>query len=726
MKKSLIIPLFLLACATSFAQSKLSLQTQFYLSGQQQNKSKELLKVFNTRTIGEEQYMSAYIHIHPGTDLSQIEALGVKLGIRLPEILTAQIPVSQLKAVAELECVKYVQMGTKAQPQMDVARNLTLVDKLHTGEGLEQPFMGKGVVVGVIDGGFEYGHPAFYNADKSELRIKRVWDQNLSGTKPEGFSYGCELKTEDEILKATIDNKKSHGSHVAGIAAGADRSNNNPYYGVAGEADLVLVSLIDISDMSADLVQISDGVKYIYDYAESVGKPCVINISLGTHDGPHDGTSSFDVICDQLQGKGRLITASIGNDGDKSYHVTKTFKSTETEPLKSGISLNAGTGIIDIWGEVGMKFTVQACIVDPSGMIIQITDPMDASDPKGGIKTTNANATSGVSGYFQVGTEISPLNNKPHASIITTCGLRPNRYIGFVVTPQTAGTVHAWCVNGTATFSNLGIRGWSAPSADATLTEIGGTGKRIITVGAYVSKNKYTTISGEEKDKGTKQFDLAPFSSQGPTPDGRMKPTITAPGSYLASSIPGSQFVNSSDVVRETTWNNTVYRYSMMSGTSMSSPVVTGILATWLEAFPELTPELAVEAIKNSAITDEYTGSLEGGSNKWGYGKIDAYNGIKEVFKLKADVATEKTSVPEVIVLPAGAGTNSLRLLFTEANANVRLAVYTANGEMICQQQENQIGTAEEVNLNVPAVKGLYIVKVTGDNYSGNYKAVIK
>ncbi len=701
------------------------MQTQFYLSTQEQGKSKEFLKAFNTRTVGEEQYVSAYIHIHPGTDLSPIEALGVNIGIRLPEILTAQIPVSKLKAVAELECVKYVQIGTKAQPQLDKARELTLVDKLQAGEGLTQSFMGKDVVVGIIDGGFEYGHPAFYNADKSEFRIKRVWDQNNSGTKPEGFSYGCEFKTEDEILKATIDERNSHGSHVAGIAAGADRLNDNPYYGIAGDADIVLVSLINLADMSADLVQISDGIKYIYDYAKSVGKPCVINLSLGTHDGPHDGTSSFDVICDQLQGKGRLIVGAVGNDGNKEYHVGKTFDSAESAPLKSGISLATSMGIIDIWGEKGMKYTVQACILDNNGNVIQITDPMDASDPQGGIKTTNANISSGINGYFQVGTEISPLNNKPHASIITTCTLKPNRYIGFIVTPLTAGSVHAWCVNNSATFSDLKMKEWSAPSADATLSEIGGTGKRIITVGAYVSKNKYTTINGEEKDKGTIQFDLAPFSSQGPTADGRMKPTVTAPGSYIASSIPGTQFVNSTDVVKETTWNNQVYRYSMLSGTSMASPMVPGIIATWLEAFPEMTPELAIEAIKNSAMSDEYTGTIENGSNKWGYGKIDAYNGIKEILKLKAGVTAEKISVPEVIIL-AASGANNLRLLFTEANSNVRIAVYTPNGEMICHQQENLINTAQEINLNVPAEKGIYIVKITGNNYSGNYKAVIK
>ena len=41
-------------------------------------------------------------------------------------------------------------------------------------------------------------------------------------------------------------------------------------------------------------VNITDGIQYCFDYAESVGKPCVVNISLGSHLGPHDGTSDTD------------------------------------------------------------------------------------------------------------------------------------------------------------------------------------------------------------------------------------------------------------------------------------------------------------------------------------------------------------------------------------------------------------------------------------------------
>ena len=72
---------------------------------------------------------------------------------------------------------------------------------------------------------FEFGHPNFYSRDKSVLRIKRVWDQNIQGTPPEGFGYGCEYTTtEDFLTKVTDTSNSTHGTHVLGIAAGADNT----------------------------------------------------------------------------------------------------------------------------------------------------------------------------------------------------------------------------------------------------------------------------------------------------------------------------------------------------------------------------------------------------------------------------------------------------------------------------------------------------------------------
>jgi subtilisin family serine protease len=172
------------------------------------------------------------------------------------------------------------------------------IDAIHNGQYLPQGYDGTGVVVGVIDIGFEYGHPSFYASDGTTYRVKRVWDQNAtSGTAPAGYSYGRELATQNDILAAQYShNNESHGTHVAGIAAGSggNTSATAAYRGIAPGADIVLVATTMTSSA------ILDGINYIRAYAASQQKPCVINMSIGSHVGPHDGTSAFDRACDDL------------------------------------------------------------------------------------------------------------------------------------------------------------------------------------------------------------------------------------------------------------------------------------------------------------------------------------------------------------------------------------------------------------------------------------------
>ncbi len=735
MRKNLFVLLFFSACTMGYAQTKISPQTAYFLSLQKEAKQNPgkancLPENFQTRSIGDTEYVSAYIHLFPHADIRILEELGVKTGICLPEIITAQVPVGKLEEIARLKDVKYVQIGTPVRPLMDQARSLTSVDKVQNGEGLDMPLYGKDVVVGIIDGGFEYGHPNFYNADRTELRVKRVWDQSKKGKAPEGFSYGVEYKTTEEILNAQYDISSAHGTHVAGIAAGADKADGNTYYGVAGEADLVFVSYKNIKSVSVgDLVEVSDAIKYIYDYAESVGKPCVINMSLGSHEGPHDGTSSFDIIADQLQGRGRLLCGAAGNDGDKTVHWSGTIQPGSTEPLKTFIMNSATMVDVAIWGEQGMDLKLVPYVYSTSQKkYIMTGDTIDVSSPKGFEKEYASRI--GIQGSIYVSTELNPVNNKPHAYIAVTVQMaQRNNYAGFALFSSTGGTVHAWAVNANCSFVDGEQEGWTAGDKNYTLNEIGGTGKRLISVGAYVSKNTFTLLDGSVKTDDTMVLGkLAPFSSFGPTPDGRVKPDISAPGSYIASSVPGSEYVKSSNIVKEIEWNGKKYLYGMMKGTSMATPVVTGIVATWLQTNPRLSPEDIRTILDNTAIQDEFTETIPvGGNNSWGRGKIDAWKGVKEALVLKAGIEdTQESSLPAVCVWSSAAGSQTIRALFTTADSNVRISVYTISGEKVYGQTIGTVEAAQEVAVTVPTGKGAYILRIEGDKNTGNYKTVLR
>jgi hypothetical protein len=185
---------------------------------------------------------------------------------------------------------------------LNLARQEAGTDQIHKGTSLPQAYTGEGVVVGVVDAGFDYMHAAFRRPDDGQLRIKRVWEQGtqtLDGaTAPTKYGYGIELNTPELIEKAQGDSDtNSHGTHVAAIAAGSDAYKEGTYVGNAPDADIVLVALDLNESTNAD---ISNAVQYIFDYADEVGKPCVVNLSLGNQDGPHDGTSTFDTMTEML------------------------------------------------------------------------------------------------------------------------------------------------------------------------------------------------------------------------------------------------------------------------------------------------------------------------------------------------------------------------------------------------------------------------------------------
>lgn len=327
--KKLLLSLCLMATLGSFllnAEEKMSPSTQNFLRSYESTSTiSQQAKLKSTYAINQnngEMAVSAFLYLVDENNLDGLEENQVIINAQYGTILSTNIPADNLISVSQLPSVKYIEIGRPVHQRMNNVRSeqFSNVNKIHEGTGLTQAYTGKDVIVGIIDGGFQYNHINFYDTEGKNLRIKRVWNQNQSGTPPTGYYYGTEYTNAEEIIAAKQDYAASHATHVTGIAAGAYKGNE--YYGIAPDADLVLVSY-NISDNSSSNTSITDGIKYIYDYAESVGKPCVINMSLGYHIGPHDGTSTFDRICDELQGEGRLLVGASGNEAEYNIHATK-------------------------------------------------------------------------------------------------------------------------------------------------------------------------------------------------------------------------------------------------------------------------------------------------------------------------------------------------------------------------------------------------------------------
>lgn len=581
-----------------------------------------------------ETTLSTFIHITDDKAIEQIEALGGKVHAKYGTgLVTATLPMSALRQLGSIDGVNYVQAASQVHYTMDAARSEAGVDLAHSETNGLGSYTGKGVIVGVIDGGLEYGHVAFYDSDHTASRIKRVWNQNGSGNAPAGFDYGTELTSEQEILASQCDLRTSyHASHVTNIATGADLSS--PYHGIAYDADIVFVSCAGSS------TNVVDAVKYVFDYAESVGKPCVVNLSLGMHVGPHDGTSEIDRAFDEMAGPGRIIVGSAGNEGQEKLHATKSF--TETDSVMKTMELFTTSGsyqyaVADIWGSVGSNFKVKVVVVNSiKGNIIC---EMDELSTTGEIEEINLEfpSSSGVVGELTMAAYVDPNNNRPNAVLNSKITSIPSTHrIGYVVTGEPGAEVHIWdpYMEG---FTNASKPGWTNGDTDYTVGEIGGTGKSTISVGAYCTKLSATSISGDACEMNTTTTgyvgERCPFSSHGPTVDGRMKPDVTAPGAGIvsASSKLYSGFSRSyNTVIGRTTIDGNDYFYEMNAGTSMSSPFVAGTIALWLQANPSLAPDDIRKILAASSRHDSYTCEAGTTDNLWGYGKISVFDGLKE------------------------------------------------------------------------------------------------
>ena len=163
------------------------------------------------------------------------------------------------------------------------------------------------------------------------------------------------------------------------------------------------------------------------------------------------------------------------------------------------------------------------------------------------------------------------------------------------------------------------------------------------------------------------------------------------------------------------------YYWGAMRGTSMSAPMVTGTLALWLEANPNLTPEDIREILSQTAIRDSETGSEP--NNTWGYGKLDAWNGLKKALEMTGienDYYISSEHVAKVYAHNEG-----INILFTQNATNCSIAIYDITGKALNNTFVGNCNAGEEISITKNLPKGIYIVKINGDNLSTATKIIL-
>ena len=661
--------------------------------------SKEFAEQYGIFTKNGIDYVQAFVRMAPGYSVADLVAYGVKTKYGRGNTLHVQIPVNQFIALSESGKCSLIDVGTKGRPTLDSARIVMGINDVYNGTNLPHGYDGTGVIVGVIDMGFEYGHPAFYDSTGTTLRIKRVWQQGDSnGTAPTTFGYGSEYTSQSAILNvARSTASETHGTHVAGIAAGCggNTAAMRKYRGMAPNADIVLVS------STLTTAAIYDAIEYIQEYALSVGKPCVINMSIGNHSGPHDGTSNFDIACDSLLSdypNKLILVGAAGNEGEDKLHLDKTFTASDTI-LYSFLDFNgssAGSTIIDIWGDdTTTRFMAGIGIFDTTTNRFN-----DASNyyyswvnSYANFNLTDSDNQTFYCRVYQDGTNTN--NGKNNIAFIVNANNQTHnrQKIILVVKAYAGNKINAWTSDGT--FIDCNYNQVTEGNTNSTVGEIGGTGHSIISVGSYSTRKTWTSTSGRQANwTYVTKGDISYFSSHGPTADNRAKPDITAPGEWIIAPVNRfySSYIRSNYVVDAILFGNNMEYYAAMQGTSMATPMVTGIMALWMQQDTALSFDSAMVKLRRSAITDSYTGTIPAaGSNIWGKGKINPMGGLPYTAPSTFTVTVTSNDTTKGVV--RGGGTYP-------AGSTITIRAIPNNGYRLVRWSDNDTHAVRQITVN--------------------------
>ena len=635
-----------------------------------------------------DRQVCAFVRIKAEDADSVFSRFGCRSLARFGQIHIATIPLRSLAPLSLSQSVSRIEARQGNTVLMDTSLTVLGGRRVHEGDGLPQAYTGKGVVVGVEDIGFDLTHPNFYDSTATNYRIKRFWDFLSPDTVGSPLFVGADYTTE-ESLKAYAHSFdgfiQSHGTHTLGSAAGS--GYDSPYRGMAPESDICIVSNVVTDDLqfidSADVYKFTYatdalGFKYIFDYADAVGKPCVLSFSEGSSMDFRGDDALYYEVLDSITGPGHIFVASAGNAGQQVTHIRKPvgMESARVAIISSGkaaaFSVKGSNHdyqlTFKLHGEDGQAVDYPVTPTD----IYQRPDTLLTDTLQAGTKPYYITATCYPS-CFNAEEDVMEIVLKTD----TLLGLQT--YAGVDLIGQDA-EIEVYRGSGyiVPADESLGDNAYSihSPSSAPSVISVGATGYR----------TGITNYLGEyrEYNQGT-NGQRSSYSSVGPTYDGRIKPDVMAPGTNVISSY-SSYYIEAAPDAGDVRWDvehfdfqGRTYAWNSNSGTSMSSPIVAGIIALWLQAKPDLSPEEVMGVISRTSRHDPaYT---EYPNNYYGYGEIDAYAGLLDVLNLSR-IEGISTWQPAGVKFALDGG--QLHLNFTQnVKTTLRLRVYAVSGQQI-------------------------------------------
>lgn len=611
-------------------------------------------------SIGVTQPLSATQYYYPTiieyslpTDIAEMEAEGIIVLRHRDNMALTFVPYSESADAAagaesaditprlkKIKGVRAIERSRKAVPAMDIARSYYDASLINEGSGLPSPYTGKGIVVGFCDIGFDPDHINFKDIN-GDLRVKRLVQYK------ETTGERIVLNSPEEIINWGTDYAGTfHATHVAGIIAG--KAEDSPYTGMAPDAEIVAVtsSLYDVSLLA--------GAEDIIEYATSQGKPCVINMSVGSYTGPHDGSSLFNRYLASL-GREAIICMASGNEGNSNNVIRCNFTDNRTL-YRARIHSSDWTqlnmyGTVDCWSDDDSPLRIQFNImneeqyatgVHDGEMVYQFPIADSSSDFYYLITSdTDAEFAKYYTGYVEIYGGLEPRNGRRYVTINfeATTDIKSSRgewskYVFVIEAEGDPGTNADLYADSVYTRFN-GYTNYPGRTSERSVSDLA-TGDNIICVGMYNNRNTLPNLDGTERTTSDTPGYVNVCSGFGTLLDGRVLPNTVAPGGSIVSSY-SSKFMESnpsfmSRVCHTVEKDGTTYYWGNEGGTSMSTPYVAGCIATWLEA----NPQLNVDDVKDILSTTNHTDYQNNPADpRHGEGWFSPYQGVLAAIQKK-------------------------------------------------------------------------------------------
>ncbi len=600
-----------------------------------------------------------------------------------------------LSELMDNDAVKSIRRPRRLKAYNNLSRQSSALEPVHSGTGLPKAFRGEGVIAGIFDIGFDPNHINFRAADGSTRFDRFFHFISDDGT----YNTLC----SSDIPAFTTDSPSmTHATHTLGTLAGSydgevimPGANGTtvtapcPYMGYMPEATIAAAGgeLYDANIMA--------GCAAIADYAASEGKPCVINLSLGTLLGPRDGTDEETAFLNSLSDRAIIVTAA-GNDGAYQLSFSHTF--TEAAPvyrtfLRPWDPVERHYGVVDVWGGPAADLRLTIAVVDYFTGEIYSTIPVTPDEDGIFIISTNP-----AEGYADPA--FASQFTDSHVAIAFSTNERtnnrPNYWIDFslmpsAANPETNRSVALWIEGPEGTRADGGSEcenfrfhagrnpGYHSPIAEFTISSMA-CGPDMVCAGSYDTRNSWENLcGGSHSYSNSVTGDVSYFSSNGVLYDGRELPHVVAPGEWVFSSYSDFCDEERDEDVARFQEPGRMNRWNYECGTSMATPAVAGAIGLWLQACPSLTAEQVHQIIEASSVKDDFY-QADRNKVRWGAGKLNVLEGLKMALNIGAGISGN--TVPDANGITVYRNGSTLNVLSTGAVLEY-VEIYDLSGRII-------------------------------------------